>query len=432
MPRGKKSQLQNAWDNFAFLNDHHGFNDHAAVARFLHDAGDEVWPTLKEDNLKVAYKLIGGTMPSPQGKPGYIAAIRLRISALLPEDAVEDNIAAPMAEDLASDEPSQAAVPAPLLPAARAARKKAAVPMNTAAAMSSDELTTTLKSFFSSIDMSAMGAQIAQEVSSAVRTANTSTTSSVSPMPSPPPVHTSVTAVPSSQSVIKGAARRQSQRDTVTISDDDNDSDADTDDKPSMKDIASKYVDSCLQTLRSRNQILTQHEEEYNTNVGWKNKRHRHEAIEIARIYDAAASESLPEIKRRLIARYVALEEFDSTGNAQVFDHIQTAGYSLLGNSIKHQLHRAVKRSTIGTAPELSQAPRQHGPRHNINRNHNNNNNHHHHNNNNNNTNNSGNGRGVGGSGGGGGDHGGRRHIYNKHNKPNGHGAVNQDGAGPQ
>ena len=426
MPRGKKSPLQDAWDNFAFVNDRHGFNDHTAVARFLRDGGDN-WQTLKEDNLRVAYKLIGGTMPLPQGKPGYIAAIRLRISALLREDAMADDVAAPIAADAANEESIQAAEPAPLPTAAQSVRYNAAAPLNAAATMASDELTATLKSFFSSIDTSAMGARIAQEVSSAVRAANTSTPSSVPPVPSstpssvppvpsPSPVPASAPFPSSSRSEMRDAVRRQSQRDTVTISDDDSDYEAETEDKSSTKDIASKYVDSCLQTLRSRNQILTQHEEEYNANIGWKNKRHRHEAIEIARIYDAAATESLHQIKRRLIARYVALEEFDNTGNAQVFDHIQTAGYSLLGNSIKHQLHRAVKRSTIGAMPETSQAPHQHGPRHNNNRNHNNNNNNnHHHNNNNNNT---------GG--------GGRRHNNNKHNKHNGQGAVNHDGAGHQ
>jgi len=113
-------------------------------------------------------------------------------------------------------------------------------------------------------------------------------------------------------------------------------------------------VNSCLESLRAKNCTLSQHVNDYDLNVGWKNKRNRHEAAEVARLYDATATESMVQIKRRIIARYAALEAFDETGAVEVFEHIQTSGHSLLGNYMKQQLHRAVKRSTIGIAAGAS------------------------------------------------------------------------------
>jgi hypothetical protein len=242
----------------------------------------------------------------------------------------------------------------------------------------------------------------------------------IQPLPPPPPL--SQTQLPLQQAATRHIHHR-SKRDTVNISDSDSDSEEETDleDRSSTKDTTSKYVDSCLKTLRARNITLSQHVDEYGTKVGWNNKRHRHEATEVARIYDATMTESMTQIKRRLIARYAALEEFDFTGNTEVFEHIQGSGYSLIGNNIKHQLHRAVKRSAINTVVTVQATQKgQHTQQQHTNKNFNNNQNHHNNNNNKNNHNN----------GGGGG--GGRGNNHRNKSTPNGQGAVKNDGAGQQ
>jgi hypothetical protein len=192
-----------------------------------------------------------------------------------------------------------------------------------------------------------------------------------------------------------------------------------------------KYVKSCLQTLSFHNVTLSQHIDNYAQKVGWNSKRNRHEAAEIARLYDACTTETVEQLSHRLLARYCALEEFDSTGNPEVFEHIQASGLSVLGNTVKHALHRNVKRSTLGTSLTESSHTASRRP-HKQQRHYNNTKNYNNNNNNNNNIQQ----RQQQHNNGGGGGHGPRGNNQNNNNNhkptPNGQGAANQAVAGQQ
>ena len=86
MAGSSKKEMQLRWDALCAEHDKRGFTDHALIARFLSDEVNRGWPSLIENSLQVAYKLLGLRRPRPQGKAGYIAAIRTRILALLSGD----------------------------------------------------------------------------------------------------------------------------------------------------------------------------------------------------------------------------------------------------------------------------------------------------------------------------------------------------------
>ncbi len=375
-----KSAMQLRWDDFSRLHDRRGFNDHVFIARFLSGAGNEAWTSLPIASIRVAYRLLGLHPPAPQGRTGYVTAIRTRVTALTNGVVGADGADAPGVADPASGGAAQRAEPQ-----APAANGASPIHSNAPNGASKDDIQAMLNSFLASIDTT-IADRVARQVTSSASTSPSSSTSASAPTSTPIPTSTSTstpTATPqsqestsvSSQSVVKETARR-SQNDTINIDDGDSDSDAEMDPtgKSASRNAAKKYVNSCMESLRAKNCTLTQHINEYDLHVGWKNKRNRHEAVEVARLYDATATESMVQIKRRLIARYAALEQFDDTGAVEVFEHIQTSGHSLLGNSMKQQLHRAVRRSTIAAAGGASPvASKQRKPSHHTNNHHNNN-----------------------------------------------------------
>jgi hypothetical protein len=422
MAAARKKDLQTRWDAFIVPHDRRGFNDHLLIARFLSENVNREWPSMLETSLHVAYKLLGLRKPLPQGKAGCAAAIRSRIAALIDSERKDEEAAAQAADGAQDEEESKQQVESePQQPAdeARAQRRPAvgAPPTGVVPAMtvSTDQMDAAVAKFFTSIVFKHLNDSKQSE----------------SPSPSPTSTSTPDAAPASSSSSSSDESRTKSppaKRDTISIGDKNTDEDgvADLEDV-ALKDASRKYVDASLQSLKARGCTLSQHMAEYGINVGWKTKRNRLEAIEVARLFDAVATETPTEIRRRLMARYVSLEEFDATGLSEVFEHVQAIGHSILATNIKQQLRRNMKRSTINTLDDdapLSPKRSRKRQRHN---NFNNNNAHYNHNNNNNNNNhnsysqNNGNGRGGRGN-------------FPKNSKPaaNGQATAKQDGAGQQ
>jgi hypothetical protein len=417
MAGSRKKEMQLRWDALCLVHDKRGFTDHALIARFLSDEVNQDWPSLILTSLQVAYKLLGLHRPEPQGKLGYITAIRTRISALVNSDDHKDGEDVPRLADGAREEQSQRQVGDGARPSgqmaegARSQRQTATVaPSDANVLVNADQMEAVVAKFFKSL--------VAQQVT------KTSQPESASREP---------TTTSTSSSNGSKQKSHHAKRDTISIDDENSDEDAavDLEDKAASKDVSRKYVDNSLQSLKARGCTLSQHVADYALNVGWNSKRNRHEAVEVARLFDAVATETPTEIRRRLMARYVSLEEFDATGSAEVFEHVQAIGHSILASNVKQYLRRNMKRSAINTldddAPMSPKRPRKR-QRHNNNNAHNNNNhNNNSNNNNNNNQNNNNQNHGGGGYGRGG------RGNFQK-NKPfgNGQAAVKQDSAGQQ
>jgi hypothetical protein len=395
--------LQLRWDEFVADFDRGGARNADAVAKFLKDDVNRNWPSLKLVSLQVAYTHLGMKKPLPQGKVGFVAALTTYLQSTASNGQRPTVVVIGDGDDAVhgasrSSNSSSPRTETEQRPSARTATT--AVPSTTSSTASPTITTNT-----SALPDSLAGTSVeVKQFFAGLMTECLQRLSTTKDRPS--------------------KRRKVSDSDT----DSDSDSDSDTEHKSSSKDTMNKYVKSCLETLSFHNVTLSQHIDNYAQKVGWNNKRNRHEAAEIARLYDACSTESVEQLSHRLLARYCALEEFDSTGNPDVFEHIQASGISVLGNTVKHALHRNVKRSTLGTSlteSTLTASRRPHKQQHynNNTKNYNNNNKQQQqqqqHNNN-----------------GGGGSHG-RRGNYqhnNNNNKPplNGQGAANQAVAGQQ
>ncbi len=428
--------LQLRWDEFVADFDRGGARNADAVTKFLTDDTNRNWPSLKLGSLHVAYTHLGMKRPLPQGKPGFVAAITTHLQSTAPSGqrptgVVDSDV------DEAEDGAPRSSSSSPLRTSNEA--RPSVPPATTTAPSPTSSTTTSTTSTTTSgtttatapVDTLAGASGDVKNFFAGFMTEWLERLSTAKDRPSAAEKATSLSSQPTSTEKVVSNKRHK-----VSNSDNDSDSDAgsDTEHTSSSRDSTNKYVDSCLATLKFHNVTLSQHIDNYEQKVGWNNKRHRHEAVEIARIYDAAMTESMDQVKRRLIARYVALEEFDSTGNPEVFEHVQASGYSILGNSVKHELHRAVKRSALGTTADsthiASRRPRKH-QHHNNSKNYNNNNNNHNNNNQQQQQQQHNNG--------GGGGHGRRGNNQNNNNNnnnnrpvPNGQGAANQAVAGQQ
>jgi len=420
MAGSRSNDVELRWEALYREHDKRGFKDHAMIARFLSDEVNQDWPSMTQQSLQVAYKLLGFRRgPQPQGKAGYIVAIRTRMNALLNSDEQENGDDVPrMAYGAREEEKSQLQAGNEARPSGPMADGAQSQPQATVPAPSDANVM---------VNVAQMEAMVANFFKTLANQQMTGTDQ----QPSPPPQSSTST------SSSNGAKSKSAKRDTISISDEDSDQDAaeDLEDKATSKDASKKYVDSSLQSLKARNCTLSQHVAEYALNVGWNTPRNRHEAVEVARIFDAVATETPTEIRRRLMARYVSLEEFDSTGSAEVFEHVQAVGHSILASDVKQSLHRNMKRSAINTLngadPASPKRPRKR-PRYNNNNAHNNynyNNNHNNHNNNNNNYNQNNNNNNHGGGGYG---RGGRGNFPKNKPSANGQASVKQDGAGQQ
>jgi hypothetical protein len=357
-----KSAMQLRWDDFSRIQDRGGRNDHGAIARFLGEPVNEAWPLLPLDSLRVAYRLLGLQPPAPQGRVGYVTAIRTRMTALREEGDGAGGANVPRDAGRAAGGAARrggrrAQAADDVRPVAQAAEDGRQINNNAQSATSNGEMKAMFESFAASFDTKL--AHFDTKLADGLRV------SRQPPSSSPPPTRASnETSQPEeSTSTSSGSVAKETanplKRDTITIDDADSDSDS----------LSKKYVDSGVESLRARNVSLSEHIKEYDSNVGWKNKRNRHEAVEVARLYDAAVTETMLQIRRRLMARYLALEAFDETGAVEVFEHIQTSGNYLMPNSIRQTLHRNLKRSAISTAAVVSPVTKKHKSHHNSNHN---------------------------------------------------------------